>query len=86
MGPIPEALIPIIAIVGGLIIAALAIIAGLIKTTSHRRHYEESRREIAAYVAEGSITPDDAQRLLTTESHGSGGGSKSPVAVHIVKE
>jgi hypothetical protein len=86
MSPTPAELIPIIAIAGGLGIAALAIIAGLIKTTSHRRHFEESRREIAAYVAEGSITPDDAQRLLTTESHGSNCGSKSPVAVHIVKE
>lgn len=29
------------------------------------RQRERSRREIAAYVAEGSMTPDDAERLLS---------------------
>ncbi len=61
-------LLPVIAVVGGLGIAALAIISHLIRTVSHRRHFEESRREIAAYVAEGSIAPEDAQRLLESES------------------
>jgi len=61
-------LLPIIAVVGGLGIAALAIISHLIRSTSQRRHFEESRREIAAYVAEGSITPEDAQRLLESET------------------
>ena len=61
-----EDLIPIVAIVGGLGIVALSIIARTIRSTSKRRHFEESRREIAAYVAEGSITPEDAQKLLKT--------------------
>jgi hypothetical protein len=63
-----EPLIPIVAIVGGLGIAALAIIGGLIKSNSQRRQFEESRREIAAYVAEGSMTPEEGERLLKAES------------------
>lgn len=59
-----EEAIPIIAIGGGLMIAALGIIAGTFKSVHKTRSREESRREIAAYVAEGSMTPDDAQRLL----------------------
>ena len=34
----------------------------------HTRQKERTRREIAAYVAEGSITPDDAARMLTAGS------------------
>jgi len=56
--------IPITAIVGGLLIAFIAIVAGTIKSVSTSKHLEESRREVAAYVAEGSMTPDDAERLL----------------------
>jgi hypothetical protein len=29
--------------------------------------YERSRREISAYVAEGSMTPEDGERLLKAE-------------------
>ncbi len=59
--------IPIVAIVGGLLIAAIAIISGVVRSMSRRRHIEDSRRELAAYVAEGSMTTDDAERLLTAE-------------------
>ncbi|HMN96014.1 MAG TPA: hypothetical protein PKC43_06800 [Phycisphaerales bacterium] len=31
---------------------------------------ERSRREIAAYIAEGSITPDQGERLLKTAVNG----------------
>jgi hypothetical protein len=56
--------IPIIAIAGGVLVAITAIIAHAARTTTDRKQYEESRREIAAYVAEGSIRPEDAERLL----------------------
>lgn len=36
-------------------------IAGIIKT----RAREQTRREIAAYIAEGSLTPEQGERLLT---------------------
>ena len=59
-----EEAIPVIAIAGGLMIAALGIVAGTVKSMHRTKSREESRREIAAYVAEGSITPEDAQKLL----------------------
>ena len=44
----------------GMILKALTTLA----TTSSR---ERSRREIAAYVAEGSITPDQGERLIRAD-------------------
>lgn len=53
-----------LAVGGGLLVAIISIIT----TAMNRRHEvtqrEQSRREIAAYVAEGTITPDQAERLL----------------------
>ncbi|MEQ8769242.1 MAG: hypothetical protein RIB60_01905 [Phycisphaerales bacterium] len=59
-----ENLIPIIAVAGGLLVAIVAIVMGTIASTKKTRQREETRREVAAYVAEGSMTPDDAERLL----------------------
>lgn len=58
-------MIPIIAIAGGLGVGMVSIIAKSIRKSAEIRHREESRREIAAYVAEGSISPDDAYKLLS---------------------
>lgn len=33
------------------------------------RQREQTRREIAAYVAEGSITPSDGERLMRAAAH-----------------
>lgn len=53
-----------LAVGGGLLVAIVSIIT----TAFNRKHEitqrEQSRREIAAYVAEGTITPDQAERLL----------------------
>jgi len=59
-------IIPIVAIVGGISVALVSIICGTIRRSAESKAREESRREIAAYVAEGSITADDAFKLLTT--------------------
>ena len=40
------------------------IVARYVYLSAKTRHRERTRREIAAYVAEGSITPQDAERLL----------------------
>jgi hypothetical protein len=57
----------VIFVVGGAI-AIVAIVfgtvAGAVSTVSKSRDRERSRREIAAYVAEGSIDPDKAAELL----------------------
>ncbi len=62
----PQLLIPIVAIVGGISVAIIAIIFGVINTIATNAEHEKSRREIAAYVAEGSITPEDAEKLLAS--------------------
>ena len=57
-------LIPLVAVGGAFTVAIFGIVSGTVKHTVRTRQREESRREIAAYVAEGSITPEDAQKLL----------------------
>lgn len=57
-------MIPLIAVTGGLTIAVISIICKTIRRSVEVRHREESRREIAAYVAEGTMSPDDAYKLL----------------------
>jgi hypothetical protein len=49
---------------GGLI-ALAAIFFGTIKSTGETKEREKSRREIAAYIAEGSMTPEDGERILS---------------------
>ncbi|HRP63516.1 MAG TPA: hypothetical protein PK400_09510 [Phycisphaerales bacterium] len=52
---------------GGLVLLVWIIakhVADVLKT----RQVQQTKREVAAYVAEGSITPEDAVRLLSSES------------------
>jgi hypothetical protein len=60
-------LIPIVAIGGLFLLLIIGSVAREMRRASQARAQEESRREIAAYVAEGSITPQDAERLLAAE-------------------
>ncbi len=53
------ALISLAAVGGGLIKAVTTVL-----TTNAR---ERSRREIAAFIAEGSISPDQGERLLRAD-------------------
>ncbi len=46
------------------LIVVVVTIGRTITKTANTRQREQSRREIAAYVAEGSISPDDAVRML----------------------
>lgn len=57
-------MIPLIAITGGLFLGLVGIVTSAITKTKTTRAREESRREIAAYVAEGTISPDDATKIL----------------------
>jgi len=57
-------LIPIIAIGGGFAVAIIAIIFGSIRRISVNNERQKSLREIAAYIAEGSMTPEQGERLL----------------------
>ena len=55
-------------IFGGLTVCgALAIIFGSITSVFNRISTERSRREIAAYIAEGSMTPEQGERLMASK-------------------
>ena len=73
---IDDNIIPVIAIVGGLLIAMIAILSGAILKITAVRSAERTRREIAAYVAEGSIDPDKAIAMLNA------GRSDEEIRIH----
>ncbi|MGV6814655.1 MAG: hypothetical protein ACWA5W_06555 [Phycisphaerales bacterium] len=60
----PALLIPIISVGGGLIMVIIAIIFSMSKQIAITKEREKSRREIAAYIAEGSMTPEDGAKLM----------------------
>lgn len=45
-------------------IALVSIVAGTIKSVVAATSRERSRREIAAYIAEKSMTPEEGERLM----------------------
>ena len=51
---------------GGLLVLGIAIIwiTGTIRKMSNTRQREQTKRELAAYIAEGSMSPDDAKAIL----------------------
>ncbi len=53
----------VIFVIGGAV-ALVAILAGAIATVINTRAKERTRRELAAYVAAGSLDPDKAVALL----------------------
>ncbi len=57
--------IPTIIFGAGTVIAIVAIVFGSVKKMVVSSNTEKSRREIAAYIAEGSMTPEDGERLLS---------------------
>ncbi|MEQ8315816.1 MAG: hypothetical protein RIE77_08055 [Phycisphaerales bacterium] len=50
-------------IVGGAI-AIIAIVFGIVGSTVKSVSREKTRREIAAYIAEGSMTPEQGEKLM----------------------
>jgi hypothetical protein len=45
-------------------IAVVWLVMGMVRTVVRTTTRERTKREIAAYVAEGSITPDQAERII----------------------
>jgi hypothetical protein len=60
---------------GGFIVAIVAIVSNAVRDVLRSKHQEETRREVAAYVAEGTIAPDEAAKILA-----SGGSMKERIA------
>ena len=50
-------------VVGGAI-AIIAIVSGSVTSMYTTSKRERTRREIAAYIAEGSMTPEQGERLM----------------------
>ncbi|MCA9303469.1 MAG: hypothetical protein KC996_05040 [Phycisphaerales bacterium] len=59
-------IVPIMIFGSFALVGSLAIMFGLGRKITLIKEREKSRREIAAYVAEGSMTPEDAERLLNS--------------------
>jgi hypothetical protein len=59
-----DTIIPVLAIILGCTTAMVFILAGTVGGIAKSRARETSRRELAAYVAEGSMKPEDAVALL----------------------
>lgn len=59
-----QMVIPIVAIVFGCTGWFISIVVGGIRDAKETKQREESRREIAAYIAEGSMTPEQGERLM----------------------
>lgn len=57
-------LIPILGIVFGCTGWFISIVVNGVKDAKATKHREESRREIAAYIAEGSMTAEQGERLM----------------------
>lgn len=68
LAEIPSELIPLTAIVGGVTIALVSVLVGGIGNAMKTKQREQTKREVAAYVAEGSMTPDEAERLLKADA------------------
>lgn len=62
---VSEGEITVVAIIAG--VAMIAILMGVAHAMLKTKEREKSRRELAAYVAEGSMTPADAERILKAE-------------------
>lgn len=60
-----DSLIPFVIFGCGTLIAIIAIIFTTLKNIAVNGERESSRREIAAYVAEGSMSPEDGVKLLS---------------------
>jgi hypothetical protein len=57
-------LLPVLAVGGGLTVAMVGIVAAMVRGVVRTRATERTKRELAAYVAEGSLKPEDAERIL----------------------
>jgi hypothetical protein len=56
-----------IALTGGLVIGLVAVVGNLAHKVMRSRAREQTKREIAAYVAEGSMTPEEGERLIKAD-------------------
>ncbi len=56
-----------IILIGAMFVGMVAIVGGFVTRILSVRAREKTKREIAAYVAEGSMTPEEGERLIRAE-------------------
>lgn len=66
-----------IVICGGLLLAFVAVVASAVHKTVVGKQRELTRRELAAYVAEGSMSSDDAAKLMADNAKPGCGGKQA---------
>ncbi len=59
--------------VGGLFLGLVAILSSAAKSIVDSVTRERTRRDIAAYIAEGSMTPDQGEKLMAAGKPKAGG-------------
>ena len=52
---------------GGILVALVAILTCFIRGLVRTKAREQTKRELAAYVAEGSMKPEDAERIIKAD-------------------
>ncbi|MCC6427387.1 MAG: hypothetical protein IT435_11270 [Phycisphaerales bacterium] len=52
---------------GAFFVGIVAILGWVIVATNRTRERERTKRELAAYVAEGSMTPEQAERMIAAD-------------------
>ncbi len=64
LAKIPEEAVAIVAVGGGLLVAVVWVVLATVHAIVKSKERERSRRESAAYVAEGSMSADEGERLI----------------------
>ncbi len=59
-----ENFVAILAVTVGCVVGVVGIIGGTISSVTRSKAREQTKRELAAYVAEGTIDPDKAVAIL----------------------
>ncbi|MFG0273817.1 MAG: hypothetical protein ACF8QF_02040 [Phycisphaerales bacterium] len=72
----PGSMLPIILGLPGMVCAVAIVWIASVASVKGTREKEKARREIAAYVAEGSMTAEDGERLLNPSPWYSRGGAE----------
>ncbi len=58
---------------GGILIALVAILCGAVRSIISSLSRERTRREIAAFIAEGAMTPEQGEKLMAAGQPKDGG-------------
>lgn len=62
-----DEIVKVVVFGGGIIVAALFVIFSSTKSMVKAKEREQTKRELAAYIAEGSMKAEDAERILKAD-------------------